>query len=116
MGGGAHTFFQKSEKQKKKKKKEKKVTAAFKRMIGYCEYVEGGDNLMHLLLNYNVSGVMFNMYMYLNCIKKGGGSGGPKSIVELGYMCPRGLLGPPAVTLTKIFTELGTKLGNSRHF
>ena len=21
--------------------------------------------------------------------------------VELGYMCPRGLLGPPAVTLTK---------------
>ena len=25
----------------------------------------------------------------------------PKSIVELGYMCPRGLIGPPAVTLTK---------------
>ena len=25
----------------------------------------------------------------------------PKSIVELGYMCPRGLSGPPAVTLTK---------------
>ena len=25
----------------------------------------------------------------------------PKSNVELGYMCPRGLLGPPAVTLTK---------------
>ena len=25
----------------------------------------------------------------------------PKSTVELGYMCPRGLLGPPAVTLTK---------------
>ena len=25
----------------------------------------------------------------------------PKSIVELGYMYPRGLLGPPAVTLTK---------------
>ena len=25
----------------------------------------------------------------------------PKSIVELGYMCPRGLTGPPAVTLTK---------------
>ena len=24
-----------------------------------------------------------------------------KSTVELGYMCPRGLLGPPAVTLTK---------------
>ena len=24
----------------------------------------------------------------------------PKSTVELGYMCPRGLLGPPAVTLT----------------
>ena len=23
------------------------------------------------------------------------------STVELGYMCPRGLLGPPAVTLTK---------------
>ena len=25
----------------------------------------------------------------------------PKSTVELGYMCPRGLLGPPAVTLAK---------------
>ena len=25
----------------------------------------------------------------------------PKSIVELGYMCPRGLSGPLAVTLTK---------------
>ena len=25
----------------------------------------------------------------------------PKSIVELGYMFPRGLTGPPAVTLTK---------------
>ena len=35
-GGGGHKLFsKKSEKQKKKKKK--KVTAAFKRMIGYCE-------------------------------------------------------------------------------
>ena len=25
----------------------------------------------------------------------------PKSTVEIGYMCPRGLSGPPAVTLTK---------------
>ena len=25
----------------------------------------------------------------------------PKSTVELGYMCPRGLSGPPAVTLTE---------------
>ena len=25
----------------------------------------------------------------------------PKSTVELGYMCPRGISGPPAVTLTK---------------
>ena len=25
----------------------------------------------------------------------------PKSTAELGYMCPRGLSGPPAVTLTK---------------
>ena len=25
----------------------------------------------------------------------------PKSTVELAYMCPRGLTGPPAVTLTK---------------
>ena len=25
----------------------------------------------------------------------------PKSIVELGYMCPRGPTGPPAVTLTR---------------
>ena len=25
----------------------------------------------------------------------------PKSTVELGYMCPRGLTGPPAVTLFK---------------
>ena len=25
----------------------------------------------------------------------------PKSTLELGYMCPRGLSGPPSVTLTK---------------
>ena len=25
----------------------------------------------------------------------------PKSTVELGYMCPRELAGPPAMTLTK---------------
>ena len=25
----------------------------------------------------------------------------PQSTVELGYMCPRGLTGPPAVTFTK---------------
>ena len=25
----------------------------------------------------------------------------PKSTLELGYMCPRGLSGPPVVTLTK---------------
>ena len=25
----------------------------------------------------------------------------PKSIIEIGYMCPRGLIGPPAVLLTK---------------
>ena len=25
----------------------------------------------------------------------------PKSTIELGYMCPRGLSGPPAVTLTE---------------
>ena len=25
----------------------------------------------------------------------------PKSTIELGYMCPRELTGPPAVTLTK---------------
>ena len=25
----------------------------------------------------------------------------PKPTVELGYMCPRGIIGPPAVTLTK---------------
>ena len=25
----------------------------------------------------------------------------PMSSLELGYMCPRGLTGPPAVTLTK---------------
>ena len=25
----------------------------------------------------------------------------PKSTLELGYMCPRGLTGPPAVTFTK---------------
>ena len=26
----------------------------------------------------------------------------PKSTVELGYMCPRGLLGPPAVTTHQV--------------
>ena len=30
----------------------------------------------------------------------------PKSTVELGYMCPRGLSGPPAVTLTNNFHQL----------
>ena len=29
----------------------------------------------------------------------------PKSTVELGYMCPRGLTGPPAVTLTKFYFD-----------
>ena len=32
----------------------------------------------------------------------------PKSTVELGYMCPRGLSGPPAVTLTKSLEVLPT--------
>ena len=44
-GGGAQTFFpekwkakkKNKNKNKKKKKKKKVVTAAFKRMIGYCE-------------------------------------------------------------------------------
>ena len=31
----------------------------------------------------------------------------PKSTVELGYMCPRGLTGPPAVTLSKWLSALG---------
>ena len=34
-------------------------------------------------------------WCYQNAMNK------PKSTVELGYMCPRRLTGPPAVTLTK---------------
>ena len=47
---------------------------------------------MHLLLNYNVSGYVQSVF---KLYQRGGGLGG----------LPH-----------KIFTELGTELGNSRHF
>ena len=40
------------------------------------------------------------------------GTNQPKSTVELGYMCPLGLTGPPAVTLTKYmkYKDTSTKI------
>ena len=46
--------------------------------------------------NYN-----FNQFLTREFLMLSNATNQPKSIVELGYMCPRGLLGPPAVTLTK---------------
>ena len=40
----------------------------------------------------------------------------PKSTVELGYMCPRGLLDPPAVTLTKYLKLKKNLLRCIHHF
>ena len=39
----------------------------------------------------------------------------PKSTVELGYMCPRGLLGPPAKTVTKKLKHEKTLLLKCTH-
>ena len=45
---------------------------------------------------YNISQFQHgNMLMLSNATNQ------PKSNVELGYICPRGLSGPPAMTLTK---------------
>ena len=46
--------------------------------------------------NYN-----FNKFWYEKFWCSKNATKQPKSTVELGYMCPRGLTGPPAVTLTK---------------
>ena len=46
--------------------------------------------------NYNFNQVLTQKSLILS-----NATNQPKSIVELGYMCPKGLTGPPAVTLTK---------------
>ena len=46
--------------------------------------------------NYN-----FNQILTQKILMLPNATNQPKSTVELGYMCPRGLTGPPAVTLTK---------------
>ena len=46
--------------------------------------------------NYN-----FNQFKTRKFLCSPNATNQPKSTVELGYMCPRGLTGPPAVTLTK---------------
>ena len=43
----------------------------------------------------------FNQFRYRKFWCSQNATNQPKSTVELGYMCPRGLSGPPAVTLTK---------------
>ena len=43
----------------------------------------------------------FNQFWYGKCWCSQNATHQPKSTVELGYMCPRGLTGPSAVTLTK---------------
>ena len=46
--------------------------------------------------NYN-----FNQILSQKILMLSNATNQPKSTVELGYMCPRGLTGPPAVPLTK---------------
>ena len=46
--------------------------------------------------NYN-----FNQILTQKILMRSNATNQPQSTVELGYMCPRGLTGPPAVTLTK---------------
>ena len=46
--------------------------------------------------NYN-----FNQFLHGKCWCSQNDSNQPKSTVELGYICPRGHTGAPAVTLTK---------------
>ena len=46
--------------------------------------------------NYN-----FNQFKYRKFWCSENATNQPRSTVELGYMCPRGLSGPPALTLTK---------------
>ena len=43
----------------------------------------------------------FNQFLTRKILMLSNATNQPKSTVELGYMCPRGLAGPPAVTLTK---------------
>ena len=46
--------------------------------------------------NYNCNQILAQKILMLSNARNQ-----PKSIVELGYMCHRGLTGPPAVTITK---------------
>ena len=46
--------------------------------------------------NYNFDQILTHKVLMLS-----NATNQPQSTVELGYMCPRGLTGPPAVTLTK---------------
>ena len=43
----------------------------------------------------------FNQILTQKILMLSNATNQPKSTVELGYMCPRGLTGPPTVTLTK---------------
>ena len=45
--------------------------------------------------------LQFQSILTLKILMLSNATNQPKSTVELGYMCPQGLLGPPAVTLTK---------------
>ena len=45
--------------------------------------------------------ITFSIYFNTENLMLSNATNRPKSTVELGYMCPRGLSGPPSVTFTK---------------
>ena len=49
----------------------------------------------------NLQNYHFNQILTQKILMLSNATNQPKSTVELGYMCPRELTGPPAVTLTK---------------
>ena len=54
----------------------------------------------------------YNFNQHRKCWCSPNATNQPKPTVELDYMCPRGLTGQPAVTLTKIKSDL---IGNMDH-
>ena len=52
--------------------------------------------------NYNIIKILTRKILMLS-----NATNPPKSTVELGYMCPRGLTDPPAVTLTNLYAIQG---------
>ena len=85
---------------------QKSIFKSWKEMTQTCQKAEakrsvGITHNMKISNNFNTENLMLS-----NATNQ------PKSIVELGYMCPRGLTGPSALTLTKYlkYKETSTKM------